>query len=158
MRYVYLKDLIQQHSCLLSHFHSWKLYQIHILNCQATFSSACVCVCDCAHVCVCVPKLSYYIFISFQQKHGLNFFNKNMILTPSLPQPVKFPSWNTHSHGCNPNISPSYNIFLILCILMQILWHASAENRKDFRFLHFISKLVRHVWQQRYDLWWQWKG
>ena len=36
-------------------------------------------------------------------------------LTPSLPQPVKFPSWMMHGHACKQYIFRSYNVYFRCC-------------------------------------------
>ena len=65
-------------------------------------------------------------------------------LTPSLPQPVKFPGWMMHGHASKQYIFQSYNIyFWMLCVLMEILSHVSAKKRtkglEGFKFCSFVG-------------------
>ena len=61
-----------------------------------------------------------------------------IILIPSLPQTVTFPSWKLNTHACQHSnsvcCSPITSLISTLRILMKILSHASGlkkENKKD---------------------------
>ena len=79
-------------------------------------------------------------------------------LTPSLPQPVKFPGWMMHRSACKQYIFLSYDIyFSMLCVLMEILSRASAKKKKKrkkkeknkrfkgFKFLHFYDSFSNDI-------------
>ena len=60
-------------------------------------------------------------------------------LTPSLPQPVKFPGCNVHTYTSASGISdgPITHLLSVLCILIAILSRAHAKGWKshnDFKF------------------------
>ena len=73
-------------------------------------------------------------------------------LTPSLPQPLKFPGWMMHGRACKRYIFRSYNIyfpvlFSTLCILMKILSRARAKKKtKRLKGLKFRTVWVFFKW------------
>ena len=67
-----------------------------------------------------------------------------LLLTPSLPQPVKFIRWKVHGRACKQYISgPITLLVLMLYILMKILSHTSVKMKmkrlKGFQFCTFNS-------------------
>ena len=52
------------------------------------------------------------------------------ILTPSLPQPVKFPGWKKHGHACKQIIFRSYN-FCINAIFWWKSFHMPVRRTKQ---------------------------
>ena len=56
----------------------------------------------------------------------------SLILTPSLPQSVKFLGWKVLKHACREGIFRSYNksVFDTVCLLKQILSCAEKRRRK----------------------------
>ena len=81
----------------------------------------------------CVTRQHVDFFIDF-----LNLF------TPSLPEPVKRPGWKMHRRTSKQYIFWSYsNLFSSLCILMEILSHASAKMKAKrltgFKFRRFYE-------------------
>ena len=47
-----------------------------------------------------------------------------LLLTPSVSQPVKFPSWKMHGQTCKKYIFWSYNICFKCCAFLKVLSHA----------------------------------
>ena len=81
-----------------------------------------------------------------QKRRGQNDVSEKP-LTPSLPQPVKFPGWNMDGRACKQDISGPITYRLsMLCLLMEILSHASAEKQnktkrlKGFKFCTFNAR------------------
>ena len=58
--------------------------------------------------------------------------HQNVVLTPSLPQPVKCPGWKVHNDmPANSILShPITNLLSVLCILMQS-FHMLMQKRKQ---------------------------
>ena len=92
------------------------------------------------------------------QKHSLG------ILTPSLPQPVKFSGWNVHTYTPEHSIfdGPVTDILLILCILIEIFSRAHANGQKKQRkkeeAIISDSALLLVIFQETARQAWQWKG
>ena len=68
-----------------------------------------------------------------------------LMLTPSLPQPVKCPCCKMYGCSCKQSVFRSNNnLFSMVCVLMQFLSHASAKKKterpKGFRFRTFIGR------------------
>ena len=68
------------------------------------------------------------------------------ILTPSLPQPVKFPGWKVHKymHGNGTFDGPITNLLSVLCVLIET-FHAIMRRRK---------KTKKHWWFQMWHFYW----
>ena len=69
-------------------------------------------------------------------------------LTPSLPQPVKFPGWKMHGHACKQYIFHSYNIYFQCCVFQWKSFHMTEWKlrQKDFRVSNFALLLVIFKW------------
>ena len=66
-------------------------------------------------------------------------------LTPSLPQPVKFPAERCTDAPANSMFSgPVTHLLSVLCVLMELLSRASAKKRtkrlQGFKFRAFIGR------------------
>ena len=68
-------------------------------------------------------------------------FKFTVALTPSLPQPVKFPGWKMHGRGCKQHIFRSYDIyFQCMCFdadPFTCQCKKEDRNSKGFHILHF---------------------
>ena len=60
------------------------------------------------------------------------FFLRSLHLTPSLPQPVKFPSWYTLAYKIFDGLIT--NLLLILWVLIEILSRNPAKGAKSANF------------------------
>ena len=81
-------------------------------------------------------------------------YSRGAGLTPSLPQPVKFPGWKIHGHICKQYIFRICNTLLsMLCVLLKFLSYARAKNKtkklKGFQFRTFIGHFQGTTWQWR---------
>ena len=67
-----------------------------------------------------------------------------VILTPSLPQPVKFPGRKVHTYMPANSIfdGPIANLFLILCVLIEVLSRAHAKEETTVMISSFALLLV----------------
>ena len=78
-----------------------------------------------------------------------------VFLTPSLPQPVKFPAERCTDAPVNSIFSGSLTHLLsVLCVSMKILSHASAKKQKQkrlkgFKFPTFAGRFQVASWQRR---------
>ena len=78
----------------------------------------------------------------------------NSSLTPSLPQPVRFPGWKMHGRTCKQYIFRSYNTSTFNAMRFdEILSHASAKKKtkrlKGFKFRTFNYRFQVTSWQWR---------
>ena len=104
----------------------------------------CVCVWFCVYVCVCVCDHP----LPLPHGHLLNCHHLQLLLTPSLPQPVKFPGWKVHTYTppnsiCDGTVT---NLLPILCINRNP-FTGSCEGGKTslngFKFGTFIGSFPR---------------
>ena len=76
------------------------------------------------------------------------------VLTPSLPQPVKFPGWKMHGRAGKQYIFWSYNTstFNVYVLMKGLLHDASAKKKtgwlKGFKFRTFIGHFKVTSWQR----------
>ena len=76
-------------------------------------------------------------------------------LTPSLPQPVKFPGWKMQVRASKQSIFCSFNTstFNAMCDVMKVLSHVSAKKEtkrlKGFKFRTFTGRFQMTSWQWR---------
>ena len=76
---------------------------------------------------------------------------QSVFLTPSLPQPVRFPGWKMLGRACKQYVFQSCNVyFSMLCIWMSILSHASAKKKKTKKATGF--QVLRFYWSFWNDL------
>ena len=66
------------------------------------------------------------------KKRKKRMLHNTIILTPSLPQPVKFLGSKMHTYMPQNSIcdGPTINLLSIRCILIEILSHAHAKKKK----------------------------
>ena len=69
-------------------------------------------------------------------------------LTPSLPQPVKFPGWKMHGRACKQYIFRSCNIYFQFCEFWWRSFHMHVRKRrqKGLRVANFALLWVVFKW------------
>ena len=69
-------------------------------------------------------------------------------LTPSLPQPVKFPGWKMHERACKLYIFRSYNTYFQCCVSIKKSFHMPVRKRrqKELRVYIFALLLLVFKW------------
>ena len=84
------------------------------------------------------------------------FFLRVAVLTPSLPQPVKFPGWMMHGRACKQYIFRSYNINIFSATRFDgdpFRCQCEKEDKKEeeklkgFKFLTFMGRVQMTSWQ-----------
>ena len=75
-------------------------------------------------------------------------------LTPSLPQPVKFPGWMVHRCACKQYIFQSCNIYFQFCAFWgrsfyMPVWKKKTKRLKSFKFHTFMGWFQMKSWQWR---------